>query len=236
VKNDSYVDEYADQGRGKEEFQALHSSDPGLDRSFRAAFSSAPLSLAGSPPRLAQRPRQGNSSGDTDAFCDYLVHVRTEDTHRKQKQTGIPECAIKEFQMKDERRQILDMLAAGKISVDEAERLLSAISSDEAAPAKDQGSKKIPKYLRVLVEPGPGNEDGDKVNIRVPMKLIRAGLKWAAFIPKAYQGKVDSALQESGIDMDLSNIKPEDLEDIMANLDDLTVDVEGKEKVRIFCE
>ena len=128
------------------------------------------------------------------------------------------------------------MLAAGKISVDEAERLLSAISSDETEAGKDSGFKKAPKYLRVLVEPGPGNEDGDRVNIRVPMKLIRAGLKWAAFIPKNYQGIVDSALQGSGIDLDLSNIKPEDLEDIMTNLDDLTVDVEGKEKVRIFCE
>ena len=138
--------------------------------------------------------------------------------------------------MRDERRQILDMLAAGKISVDEAERLLSAISSEETEQTKDQGFKKVPKYLRILVEPGPGNEEGDKVNIRVPMKLIRAGLKWAAFIPKNYQGIVDNALQESGVDIDLSNIKPEDLEDIVTNLNDLSVEVEGKEKVRIFCE
>ena len=54
--------------------------------------------------------------------------------------------------MKDERRQILDMLAAGKITVDEAERLLSAISSDESAQIKEQGFKKEAKYLRVLVE------------------------------------------------------------------------------------
>jgi hypothetical protein len=138
--------------------------------------------------------------------------------------------------MKDERRQILDMLAAGKISADEAERLLSAISSDETEKTKDSGFKKAPKYLRVLVEPSPGNEDGDRVNIRVPMKLIRAGLKWAAFIPKNMQGKVDDALQEQGINLDLSNIKPEDLEDLVTHLNDLTVDVEGKEKVRIFCE
>ena len=138
--------------------------------------------------------------------------------------------------MKDERRQILDMLATGKITVDEAERLLSAISSDESEQTKDQGFKKEAKYLRVLVEPGPGNADGDKVNIRVPMKLIRAGLKWAAFIPKNVQGKVDDALHEQGINMDLSTIKPEDLEELVTNLNDLTVDVEGKEKVRIFCE
>ncbi len=138
--------------------------------------------------------------------------------------------------MKDERRRILDMLGAGKITVDEAERLLSAISSDESEQTKNQGFKKEAKYLRVLVEPSPGNADGDKVNIRVPMKLIRAGLKWATFIPKNVQGKVDDALHEQGINMDLSNIKPEDLEELVTNLNDLTVDVEGKEKVRIFCE
>jgi len=138
--------------------------------------------------------------------------------------------------MKDERRQILDMLASGKISVDEAERLLSAISSDESEQTKDQGFKNEAKYLRILVEPGPGNEAGDKVNIRIPMKLIRAGLKWATFIPKNVQGKVDDALHEQGINMDLSTIKPEDLEELVTNLNDLTVDVEGKEKVRIFCE
>jgi len=128
------------------------------------------------------------------------------------------------------------MLAAGKITVDEAERLLSAIASDESEQTKGQDFKKEAKYLRVLVEPGPGNKDGDRVNIRVPMKLIRAGLKWAAFIPKHVQGKVDDALHEQGINMDLSNIKPEDLEELVTNLNDLTVDVEGKEKVRIFCE
>jgi hypothetical protein len=36
--------------------------------------------------------------------------------------------------------------------------------------------------------------------------------------------------------MDFSQIKPEDLENIVKQLDDLTVDVEGKESVRIFCE
>ena len=138
--------------------------------------------------------------------------------------------------MKDERRKILDMLAAGKITADEAERLLSAISSDESEQAKDRGFKSEAKYLRILVEPGLGNEDGDKVNIRVPMKLIRAGLKWAAFIPKNVQGKVDDALHEQGINLDMSSIKPEDLEELVTNLNDLTVDVEGKEKVRIFCE
>ncbi len=138
--------------------------------------------------------------------------------------------------MSDERKKILELLADKKISVEEAEKLLAALGgqASEAEPAC--GGKKNWKYLRVLVEPGPGSEMEDKVNIRVPMKLIRAGLKFAAFIPHQAQGQVRAALKEKGIDMDMTKITPEDLEEIVANLDDLTVEVDGKDKVRVFCE
>jgi len=138
--------------------------------------------------------------------------------------------------MSEEKRKILEMLAAGKVSVDEAERLLTAVSEDvEAASAKPSSSSK-PKYLRVLVEPAPDSKNSDRVNIRVPMNLIRAGLKWAAFIPKHAQEKVDEALKEKGIDVDFDKMKPEDLEEIIANLNDLQVEVEGEETVKIYCE
>lgn len=133
------------------------------------------------------------------------------------------------------------MLAEGKISVDEAEKLLAAISGDKSGQKQSPeesltGTKSSLKYLRVLVEPGSDSASGEKVNIRVPLKLIRAGLKWAAFMPKHVQGRVDEALSEKGINMDFSSIKPEDLEEIITNLNDLTIDVEGKETVKIFCE
>ena len=38
------------------------------------------------------------------------------------------------------------------------------------------------------------------------------------------------------MNVDFSKISPQDLEDLIVNLDDLTVDVEGKDKVRIYCE
>jgi hypothetical protein len=38
------------------------------------------------------------------------------------------------------------------------------------------------------------------------------------------------------MDIDLARITPQDLEEIVANLDDMTVEVDGKDKVRIFCE
>lgn len=137
--------------------------------------------------------------------------------------------------MTDERKKILDMLSEGKITADEADRLLSAVSRDYATDSGNTWNKE-PKYLRIMVEPGPESKNPDKVNIRVPLKLIRAGLKLAALIPKNAQTQVNDALHEKGIEMDFSQIKPEDLENIIKQLDDLTVDVEGKESVRIFCE
>jgi len=139
--------------------------------------------------------------------------------------------------MNEERKKILEMLADGKIGVEEAERLLSAISeSSGEVPAGEKTDKARLKYLRVIVEPGPGSENTERVNVRVPIKLIRAGIKFASLLPKDVQGKVDDALKESGISLDFSQIKDENMEEIVESLRDLTVDVEGKERVRVFCE
>jgi hypothetical protein len=142
--------------------------------------------------------------------------------------------------MNEERRKILDMLAQGKITVDEADRLMAAVGEvgpgTGATAATDATGRRSWKYLRVQVEPGPTSESGDRVNIRVPFKLIRAGLKFAALIPNEAQAKVTKAFKEKGMDVDLARITPQDLEEIVSNLDDMTVEVDGKDKVRVFCE
>jgi hypothetical protein len=134
--------------------------------------------------------------------------------------------------MSEERKKILEMLADRKISVEDAERLLAAVTEVPAASPAAKG----PKYLRVLVEPAPGNREGDRVNIRVPLNLVRAGLKFASFIPPQVQEKVNSELKEKGVPFDLSRFNPQDIEALLVHLNDLTVEVEGKESVRIFCE
>jgi hypothetical protein len=136
--------------------------------------------------------------------------------------------------MNEERTKILEMLQQGKVTVEEAEKLLAALASPEEA--KSAAPKTDCKYLRVIVEPGPRSEDQDRVNIRVPMKLIRAGLKFAAFVPKNAHASINQALHEKGIEMDFAQITQQDIEDIVGQLSDLTVEVEGKEKVRICCE
>jgi hypothetical protein len=140
------------------------------------------------------------------------------------------------------------MLAEGKLNAAEAESLLDAIAAAPPAPqlsatagtttqSSPLGSATTqPKYLRVLVE---GHEEGkpSKVNVRVPFELIRAGMRLAALIPVVAYEPVNRALKENGVDVDISKLKPEDLEGLVAHLQELQVDVDdGAEKVRVFCE
>jgi len=144
--------------------------------------------------------------------------------------------------MSEERRRILDMVAAGKISVAEAEQLLDALgdSADEAGGAEasapaGKGGKRPPKFLRVLVE----SEDGDRVNVRVPVKLLRAGIKLGAVMPGDAQKKVEKALKDKGIDLNLTDVKSAGaIDELIEQLGELSVDVEDSDgdKVRIFCE
>ena len=145
--------------------------------------------------------------------------------------------------MENNRRQILDMLAEGKIEVEEAERLLSLVSPEgESTTDSGQGSQEkrpAARYLRVCVEPGEdaGEDDTERVNIRVPMALIRAGVKLAALIPNRATDSLNEELEKKGIKIDIGSLKAEDLESLVEALDDLEVDVkDGRHKVRIFCE
>lgn len=143
---------------------------------------------------------------------------------------------------KNNRRQILDMLAEGKIGVEEAERLLALVSPDgEPAGSGHQSNNGRPraKYLRVCVEPGEsaGEVRNERVDIRVPMALIRAGVKLASLIPTQAADSVNEKLKEKGIDFDIGSLKAEDLELLVDALQDLEVDVKsGDHKVRIFVE
>ena len=139
--------------------------------------------------------------------------------------------------MSEDQRKILDMLSDGKLTVDEAEKLLDALKQGDPGQTEGLSGKASGwKYLRVLVEPGPDSKSRDRVNIRVPMKLIRAGMKWASFIPKHAQSSINQAFRDKGIDMDFGKMTPKDIEELVSNLDELTVDVEGSETVKIFCE
>ncbi len=142
--------------------------------------------------------------------------------------------------MNDDRRSVLQMLADGKISPDEAERLIAALERNGPEPTRgpDLPNRRAPKYLRVAVDTDePGDDGPTKVNIRVPMALLRAGVRLTSIIPPAARNQLNAELAKNGVAFDLNQLKPENLEDLVDQLDELTVDVDQERtKVRIYCE
>ena len=142
--------------------------------------------------------------------------------------------------MSDNRKRILEMLEGGKINAEEAMKLLSAIENTgrEADDNILSAFKKI-KYLRVIVN-NPhqaGSDKPDKVNVRVPISLIRAGMKFTSLIPGDVASHVEDALHQKGINFNIKNIQDEDIDELINALRELEVDIDdGKGKVRIHAE
>ena len=72
----------------------------------------------------------------------------------------------------DDRTRILEMLRAGNISVDQADRLLKAL---EAEPARSASSRA--RLLRLRIS----GHRGDRINVAVPLALADMVLR---FLPK----------------------------------------------------
>jgi hypothetical protein len=135
--------------------------------------------------------------------------------------------------MSEERRQILEMLAQGNITAEDAERLLDKIAESEtgksraSSPGGSDRSAKF-KFLRVHVD----SPKGDKVNIRVPLALIGTGVKLAALLPN----DVNEKLGAQGVD--LGKLCELDADELYEALRELQVDVDSNDgdTVRICCE
>ncbi len=147
--------------------------------------------------------------------------------------------------MTDERPRILNMLAAGKITAEEAERLLdalqsatdpgSAASQAQAAPTDEPptGPRKNPKYMYVKVR----STEGDNVDVKVPLALARAGLKLTSLIPPLAMAELDRHMGEQGVNIDFTNLKPDDIEELIEGLTEMEVNVDSKngDNIRVFC-
>lgn len=146
-----------------------------------------------------------------------------------------------------DRRTVLEMLQDGKISVEDAYAfglgspgvgaeetegpstpVAEAVAEGTSVPAAERPIPANPKFLRVVVD----SADGDKVNIRVPLALIRTGIKMGALIPQ----HAHEQLEHHGVDLAaLSQLDPDELVQALAAL---TVDVDAADgdTVRIYCE
>jgi hypothetical protein len=159
--------------------------------------------------------------------------------------------------MSQETKKVLDMLASGQITAEDAEKLLEKLGASGPAANPSAASEEVhgvegkpgfrrvwgwtipsrgeapapgqkPRFLRVVVD-NPGRE---QVNIRVPLAILKTGIKLLAVLPP----KVNAQLADNGIDLSALRELPHD--ELVEHLRDLHVDVDnaGGDKVRIFCE
>jgi hypothetical protein len=144
--------------------------------------------------------------------------------------------------MSAETKQVLEMLAEGKITTGDAEKLLDKLSGRAAAPAGTPAAQSAPgdkrgnssgasakkqRYLRIQVEK-PGREN---VNMRVPLALARTSSLLALVPPRVME-----RLAEQGIDLaGFASLKEEELAETLEQMN-IDIDKGNGKKVRIFCE
>ena len=143
--------------------------------------------------------------------------------------------------MTEERRQILEMLAEGKINADEADRLIGALGGSSAtATATTVQAKPLPKFVRIMVDTKDGRHSKPvHVNVRVPVALLRAGVRFGSLIPIQAQERMNAEFRKNGLDFDIRHIKPENINELIDQLQDLSIDVDQEDddtKIRIFTE
>lgn len=147
--------------------------------------------------------------------------------------------------MNEDRKRILGMLAEGKITAEEADLLLDSIdpgaetpSAPTPAPSPSAdwptgpSASGTPKFLYVKVD----SVNKDKVDVKVPLALLRTGLKLTSLIPPQAMDQINSSMSEAGMSFDLNNIKPEDIEDIIQSLREMEVNVSSADgdHIRVF--
>ena len=152
--------------------------------------------------------------------------------------------------MSDETRRVLDLLAQGKITVDEADRLITALSADrpaETAPA-DAATDGRPgvRWVRINIHK-PAKDESHRpkdVNIRVPIAVVKGGMRLGAIIATFAGEKAAQRMKDRGLDLDLSTINGDlsrmngvEFDTFLKSLDDTNIEIDdGKSQVRITCE
>ena len=155
--------------------------------------------------------------------------------------------------MSDERRRVLDLLAQGKITVDEADELLKTLGANAtreaaAAPPAGDAATNDPqrtRWVRINVHRLANDDCGEKdVNIRVPIAVVKGGMRLGAIIATFAGEKAAQRMKARGIDLDISKINDDlskmngaEFDAFLKSLDDTSIEIDdGKSQVRISCE
>ncbi len=136
--------------------------------------------------------------------------------------------------LQDERKKVLDMLAAGQINVDQASELLRALgdagpaSPEPPPPPRRSGTARL---LRISID---ANDDGDgdraKIRVNVPLGLAKFASR---FLPK----EARSELEAQGIDLSelITAISTETPEGRLVDID-VDDDDTGRKRAKIVVE
>ncbi len=140
--------------------------------------------------------------------------------------------------MSDETKRVLEMVAAGKITVDEGERLLGVLGAGQSAsPLPAEAERPVPRFLNM--EAGAIGKDGkdEGFRMRVPLDLIRAGIKMRALIPKAKRDKINEKLRKKGIEGDVFEMSDDQIEALIRSLGELEMEAgDGDGSFRLYLE
>jgi class 3 adenylate cyclase len=86
-----------------------------------------------------------------------------------------------------------------------------------------------------IVPKGKMHHKEEKVNIRIPLQVLRAGMKLGSVLPSHAREKINDALREKGLDVDLFSLNRDDLDAMLRSIGDLSIDVEREDRtVKIF--
>ena len=115
-----------------------------------------------------------------------------------------------------ERIKVLETLPGGKIKPEEAEALLKAMGEGSVIDKAEKKNKILPKFFCVNIDSkGKNGDKTDKVNARVPLNLLRAGVKLGALLPDKTQKTVSGALELKGINIDLTKLSAENIDELI---------------------
>jgi hypothetical protein len=155
----------------------------------------------------------------------------------------------------DDTRRILDMLSQGKITVDDASRLIEAVTAErpvDAAAAEttagDAASdgKRGMRWFRINIHK-PAKDEAHRakdVNIRVPVAVVKGGMRLGAIIATFAGKNAAHKMKKDGVDIDLSTLNGDlsrmngpEFDTFLKSLDETDIEIDdGKARVRITCE
>ncbi len=130
--------------------------------------------------------------------------------------------------MKDlekERQRILEMVGAGKLTAQEAVKLLEALEEHQEKTAEPSKGRQ-PRWLRIYVK-----DDEEEINIKIPWRLVAWMLKFSSLGLRFVPTRAREVMEEQGISAD-------QVREILSHLDQSFQDLEaeglaGEELIRV---